>query len=290
VIVGVDVRDHALHTVVADDQGNVVKRDRRAAATHALADALRAVDAQAASAIGVTARNPFDPVLQELVARAVDAAASGTFRHLTSHGAAIAIAEHWCGAACGLSHVVVLNADAGVEAGMLINHQLFEGAHGLAGAAGWLALNPVERDDYRRYGGLEAEVGAPGIVRRLIWRVKAGDPSTVLDLAGGDFAAITVDQIFAAARAGDGVAMSVVRDTARYLGMAVANLTAIVDPDVVVLGGLIADAADLLLAASHAEASRRLPPSMAANLRLVTGTLGQDGAALGAGRAAMLAA
>jgi predicted NBD/HSP70 family sugar kinase len=290
VIVGVAVRDHALHTVLADAQGNVVKRDRRAAATHALSDALRAVGAQAASAIGITARNPSDPVLQDVIARDVDAAAAGTFRHVISHGAAVAIAEHWCGAASGLSHVVVLNVDAAVEAGVVINNRLFEGAHGLAGAAGWLALNPVERDDYRRFGGLEAEVGAPGIVRRLIWRIKAGDPSSVLDLAAGNFAAITADHVFAAARAGDGVAMSVVRDTARYVGMAVGNLTAMVDPEVVVLCGLIADAADLLLAASHAEASRRLPPAMASNLRLVTGSLGQDAAALGAARAAMLAA
>ena len=134
-----------------------------------------------------------------------------------------------------------------VHGGDRVRRRPFEGAHGLAGAAGWLALNPVEREDYRRLGCLEAEIGGSGIVRRLVWRLKAGDMSRVRDMAAGDMSAITVRQIFEAARAGDGVAISVVRDTARYIGMAIGNLVSVVDPDVVVLGGLIAEAADLLV-------------------------------------------
>lgn len=288
-IVGVDVRDHALHTVVADDVGGVMKRDRRRASRTALVDALRTVNARVASSIGIAAHNPLDPAINDLVSGAVNGAAAGISHRLVSHGSGVAMAEHWCGAARGYAHVVALNADSGVDAGIVIDNRPFEGAHRIAGAAGWLALNPVERDDYRRFGCLAAEVSAPGIVRRLIWRVKAGDPSEVLHLAGGDFNDITVDHVLTAARAGDGVAISVVRDTARYLGMAIANIVAMLDPDVVVLGGLIPDAADLLLAACRIEAARRLPPSMDGRLQLVAGTLGPDAAALGAARAAMLA-
>ena len=55
-----------------------------------------------------------------------------------------------------------------------------------AASIAWLALNPVEREDYRKIGCLEAEVAAAGIVRRLIWRIKAGDRSRVADAVGGD--------------------------------------------------------------------------------------------------------
>src|SRR5439155_121121 len=109
----------------------------------------------------------------------------------------------------------------------------------------------------------EAELGAARLVGRLGCSIKSGDRSRVLDMAGGDLAAIQVHQIFEAARNGDGVSISVVRDTARYVGMAIANLVAIADPDVVVVGGLIADAADQLLQPSQTEALRRLPKSMA---------------------------
>jgi hypothetical protein len=54
-----------------------------------------------------------------------------------------------------------------------------------AASIAWLALNPVEREDYRKIGCLEAEVAAAGIVRRLIWRIKAGDRSQVADAVGG---------------------------------------------------------------------------------------------------------
>jgi len=185
--------------------------------------------------------------------------------------------------------VIALIAADTVHSGLVIDGVPFEGAHGLAGAAAWLALNPVEREDYRRFGSLEAEIGAAGIVRRLVWRIKSGDQSRVLDMAGGDIAAIKVYQIFDAARNGDGVSISVIRDTARYVGMAVANLVAIADPDVVVLGGLIADAADQLLQASQTEALRRLPKNMADSLTVCAATLGDDGGPLGAARAAMIA-
>ena len=85
------------------------------------------------------------------------------------------------------------------------------GANRRAPAIAWLALNPVEREDYRKIGCLEAEVAAPGIVRRLIWRVKAGDRSRVVDAVGGDFAAVSIEHVLAGAREGDGVSISVMR-------------------------------------------------------------------------------
>jgi glucokinase len=137
-------------------------------------------------------------------------------------------------------------------------------------------------------GCLEAEIGAAGIVRRLVWRIKAGDDSRALEMANGQLSAITVHHIFDAARGGDGVAIAVVRDTARYIGMAIGNLVAVVDPEVVVLGGVIADAADLLVEPTRVEAARRMPAATAGSVRIVPTAHGGDAGALGAARAAML--
>jgi glucokinase len=206
---------------------------------------------------------------------------------IVTRGAAVALAEQWCGAARGARHVIALTLDECVHAGIAVDGRPFEGAHRLAGAAAWLALNPVEREDYRKFGCLEAEIGTAGIVRRLVWRIKAGDQSRVLEAAGGSLDAITVQQVFDGARAGDGVAISVVRDTARYVGMAIANLVAVIDPDVVVLGGAIADAADLLVDPARAEAVRRLPPGIARAVAILPAALGADAAPVGAARASM---
>ena len=177
-------------------------------------------------------------------------------------GTAAAVAESWIGAARGARDVVFFAVGDHTTGRHRPRRRAVARRARTAPAIAWLALNPVEREDYRKTGCLEAEVAASGIVRRLVWRIKAGDRSRVLDMAGGDLAAITVQQIFDAARAGDGVSISVVRDTAKYLGMAAANLVVVADPEVLVLGGIMASAADLLLEPLRVELTRRLPKPM----------------------------
>jgi glucokinase len=291
VILGVEVREDAVIAVAADENGAITRRGRHDGVDgSSAAAAIRAVLADASpSAVGVAVGDPSEEGVTEVIAAISSAAGPPGALRLVTRGCAHALGESWRGAAKDARQVIALTAGDAVHSGLVIEGVPFEGAHGRAGAAAWLALNPVEREDYRRFGSLEAEIGATGIVRRLVWRIKSGDASRVLDMAGGDMAAIQVSQIFEAARNGDGVSISVVRDTARYVGMAVANLVAIVDPDVVVLGGLIADAADQLLQPSRAEALRRLPKSMADSLTVCAATLGDDAGPLGAARAAMIA-
>lgn len=287
VIVGVEVRDHAIHTIAAEHDGSIVARDHRPITHGAFQAAMRAVATEQIAAFGIAVRTSVVPALTEFASAA--AVETGCEPRFFTAGAAVAAAEHWRGAGRRAQHVIAIVADDRVEAGIVIDGRVFHGAHGRAGAAGWLALNPVERDDYRRLGCLQAEVASAGIVRRLMWRVKAGDASQAVVLAGGNIDAVTARHVFDAARTGDPVARGVVRDTVRYIGMAIANLATVIDPQVIVLSGLLADASDLLLAPVRAEALRHLPPAIATTLEIATSTLGEDAAALGAARAAMLA-
>ena len=269
---GLDVRGDGPAGVLVDDAGRVVAR---------------ATAADGADRVGCAVRDLFDEAVTAAARRAAASSGVAATPRIVNRGGAVALAEQWTGAARGARHVVALTLDECVHAGIAVDGRLVEGAHGMAGAAAWLALNPVEREDYRRLGCLEAEIGTAGIVRRLVWRIKAGDSSRVVEAAGGSLDAITAAHIFAGARAGDGVAISVVRDTARYVGMAVANLVVVIDPDVVVLGGAIAEAADLLVEPARTEAMRRLPPALTRAVTIVPAALGADGAAIGAARAAM---
>jgi glucokinase len=185
-----------------------------------------------------------------------------------------------------LKQVVTIAIGEHVTAGLLINGAPWLGAHGFASSVAWLAMNPVEREDYRRYGGLEAEIASAGIVRRFVWRIKSGDESAVADRVRGDFTKIVADDIFQGSRDGDGVSISVVRDTAKYVGMAVSNLATIFDPEMIVLGGVIANWGDVMLEAVKVECARRLHPQQAELVRIVLSTLGNDAAAIGAARAA----
>lgn len=282
--VGLDFSDTPLRAVVVDGEGTVAARFEQPMTGAGVAKALKLARKAAKSdaRIGVATLHPGESVPD--VAKSAVSEAGGA---LIDAGGASALAESWCGAGAGLQHVATLNVGRHVTAGAIVDGQLLRGAHGSATAIAWLAVNPVERDDYRRFGGLEAEISAAGIVRRFIWRIKAGDHSTVEALVGGDFSRVTVDHILAAARTNDGVSVSVVRDTIRYVGLAVANLVTILDPQCIVLGGMLPTVGETLLDPVRQECHRRLPLPHAERLQIVTSTLGPDAVAIGAARAAI---
>ena len=285
---GVEVLDGAALAVAVDDDGTI----RTRSLVESSGDLSKAADAAVAelklpagTAIGVTTCNPEAPGAGEAAA-----ALAGRFgQPVLPSGVAAAVAETWLGAAKGTGDVAYFAVADHAVAGLVREGRAMTGAHGRATSVAWLPLNPVEREDYRKMGCLEAEVAALGIVRRLVWRIKAGDHSHVLEAVGNDLTKITADHVLAAARAGDGVSISVMRDTAKYLGMAAANLVLVVDPTMLVLGGIMADAADLLLEPVRTEIGRRLPRSMTDALAVATATLGADAAAIGAARQAHLA-
>jgi glucokinase len=271
-LLGLDVRSHRVLAVVTDGRGAVLR--------HAQADG--------------PPRETIAAVLKKLGRHEYEAAGlsgdvDGTVVidgvpvtvHRCAPGVAAITAEVLAGAARGARHAVCLWVGERVFAGTILNGEPWTGAHGLAGAAAWLALNPVERQDYRKYGSFAAEVSDQGIARRLAWRIQAGDDSAVLERAG-DLDAITAAHVYDGARAGDGVAISVVRDSARYIGMAAASLVVAIDPEVMVLGGALVMAADLLFEPVKQECLRRLPPELAERLRLELSPLGEQGVAIGA--------
>jgi glucokinase len=290
---GLDLSDSIVRLVVAGDGGLVLWRGElpdgagnlgggvREAARRAVAGAGAAV-----SGVAVALPQGGEDVPSDVAAALASAVPGPPAPLAVAAGMAAALAEQWCGAARGVANLVTFAIGEHVTSGVLLNGEPWHGAHGLAASVGWLALNPVEREDYRRYGGLEAEISSAGIVRRLVWRIKSGDRSAVAEAAGGDLSRITADQVFHAARAGDGVSISVVRDTAKYVGMAVANLATMLDPEAIVLGGMIAASGDMMLEAVRLECSRRLRPAQADRVRIVLSTLGADAVAIGAARAA----
>jgi predicted NBD/HSP70 family sugar kinase len=280
---GVDVSDVIARLAVVRD-GAVVSRGIVAASkTAAIKDAAKkALSGGKVKAVTVAMPSASDVVADDLADALIGATAKGTVIAPIAAGTAAAIAEHRIGAATGAALMVAFSIAEHVTAGVLIDGRPWRGAHGLAASVGWLALNPVEREDYRRYGGLEAEVASAGIVRRFVWRIKSGDRSRVADQVDGDFAKITAADILQGARSGDGVSISVVRDTAKYIGMAVANLGAMLDPEVIVLGGIIASSGDIMLDAIRTETVRRLPPQQVDQVRVVLSTLGDDAVAIGA--------
>ena len=291
-MLGLELDDTRAVAVRVDDQGSVRARaqvdaagDLGAAAARALEQIQVSMAGSDAGLLGVAAINPDSAAIAPVVSQLARRFSGSLNRNgAVLSGAAAAAAEAWVGAARGVQDVVFFAVGQHTTGGIVRDGLAVTGARGRAGSVAWLSLNPVEREDYRKTGCLEAEVAAAGIVRRMIWRIKAGDRSRVQDVIKDDLSAITVDHVLDAARHGDGVSISVVRDTAKYLGMAAANLVVVADPEMLVLGGIMASAADLLIEPLRAEIARRLPKPMMDALKITTAVLGADAAAIGAAR------
>ena len=293
-MLGLEIRDTAAVAVLVDDRGQIIARaqagpsDPMAAASDVLGQI--APSNLVPGAFGVASLHPDSPAVAEVV-KALSSRFAGLFlsEEPVASGPAAAVAEAWIGAARDSDDVVYFSIGEHALSGVIRGRAIATGAHHRAPAVAWLALNPVDREDYRKIGCLEAEVAAAGIVRRLIWRIKAGDESRIQRAVGDNLAAMTIDHVLEGARLGDGLAISVVRDTVKYLGMAAANLVAIVDPQTLVLGGLMASSADLLFEPVRVEIARLLPPPMVTPLTIVAAALGDDAAAIGAARLAAVA-
>ncbi len=178
-----------------------------------------------------------------------------------------AVGEKWFGLARGVSTVVFIAIGAGIGMGIIIDDELVRGAHGAAGEIGYLPLvgdpfNPR----HRLHGGLEDEIGAAGIVAAFNERRDTDDPELS-----------SVHDVFELAGTGSAAAQAVVDHVASRLGTAIATVCAILDPELVVLGGGIGSS-PLLLRPVRGSAAALVPITA----RIETSHLGERAALQGA--------
>jgi predicted NBD/HSP70 family sugar kinase len=186
-----------------------------------------------------------------------------------------AVGEKWFGLARGVSTMVFISIGAGIGMGIVIDDEVVRGAHGAAGEIGYLPLAGDPFDPrHRLHGGLEDEIGATGIVTAFNAGRAAGDPELS-----------AVHEVFELAATGNPAAQAVVDGVAARLGTAIATVCAILDPELVVLGGGIGSS-PLLLSPVRGAAARLVPITA----RIETSRLGDRAALQGALAIALRAA
>lgn len=196
------------------------------------------------------------------------------------------VGEWWLGAARGARHVVGLTIGTGIGGGLIVDGKLFHGASDVAGEIGHTTIDVNGRHcKCGNYGCLEAYASGPAIAtraREVLARDGAG--SLMPAMVQGDLAQLTAQTVYDAAKQGDPVADEIVRDTARYLGAALANLLNIFNPDVVVVTGGVTLAGDRLFVPLLAEVRRRAFAPAVEAVRIVAGGLPGTAGVVGAVR------
>jgi predicted NBD/HSP70 family sugar kinase len=185
-----------------------------------------------------------------------------------------ALAERDHGLGRNVRDFVLLSIGTGIGLGVVIDGRLYRGAHGAAGEIAYLPLGPGDPKDpaHRRRGAFEEAAAAPGIVREAA-RLQMRGP-------------LTAEAIFRAARRGDRIAVRALEVEATRLAVAIAAITPIVDPELVVLGGGVGRNADMML--EHIE--RELRQLLPFRPRVAISALGDDAVLLGALAVALEAA
>ena len=155
-----------------------------------------------------------------------------------------ALGEMWLGAGKGQENMIMVTLGTGVGGGIIVEGKPLVGAHGAGGEIGHICMNYEETEHCGcgNTGCLEQYGSATGIVMLAERRLAKDDRDTVLKDEP-----LSAKSIFDAMKAGDALAKDVVEEFSRYLGYGLANLAAVTDPSVIVIGGGVSNAGEILL-------------------------------------------
>jgi glucokinase len=205
---------------------------------------------------------------------------------LDSDRSAYVLGEQWCGAARGKKDVVFLAVGTGIGAGILSGGRLIRGSRDIAGAVGWFGLDPRFKSEYASMGCFEAEASGGSIGRKARELLAAGEPSSMLAIARGRIERITALTVVESARTGDPLARHILDTAIVFLAMGVANIVSILNPEMVVLGGGLFQAADLLLEPVRRQFKKWAQPLAAKKVRIEFSVLGENAGLYGAAKLA----
>ncbi|MFN8239973.1 MAG: ROK family protein [Bacteroidales bacterium] len=191
------------------------------------------------------------------------------------------LGEFWKGNAQGCSDVVFLAFGTGIGAGIISGGRIIRGKNDIAGATGWMALNPAFEDKYTRCGCLEYWGSGDGMARTAI-ELMEKDKGYEGVLATRDRSNITSEVVFSAYDNGDPLAAKTIDICVVYWGMAIANFISIFNPEKIILGGGLFGPASRFIDRIKSEAVKWAQPVSAKTVKIEIASLGSVAAATGA--------
>lgn len=195
-----------------------------------------------------------------------------------------ALGEFWKGGGQGYDNMVFITLGTGVGGGIVVEGNLLHGAHGSGAEVGHMMLN---REESRvctcgKRGCVEQYCSATGIVRVAKDHLAATDAPSVLR----SLEAMTCKDIFDAAKAGDEQAQQILDQVYAYMGEFLGNICSVVDPDVVVIGGGVSKAGEVLIQGIEPY-FKKCVFHAASGAKFALASLGNDAGAYGAFKLAL---
>lgn len=289
--IGIDIGGTTIKGGLVDEDGHILKsaeRDsERAALDHLLRTVLELVEELSAGAdpegigLGVPGLVSHDrvevspnmpalagaPVADRITAAARLPAVMGNDADMNAWG------EFRAGAGRGVSHLVAITIGTGLGSGVIVDGRLHRGTDGYGAEAGHIVVEPDGAGcACGGRGCLETLVSATAIIRKA---ATLGNPAR------------TAREVFERAAAGDSASWEILAETGRFLGIGLATLVNLFNPALIIVGGGVAGAGDLLLEPARNELRSRAFSVLADSCRVVPAELGSNAGVVGAALFAM---
>jgi len=308
-ILGIDLGGSKILTAVTNSQGKMLSRDHsitpaskghEAVIQSILGSAHRALE-QANVAIseltvvgigapglsnpetGILFTSPNLPGWQDIPLRNIIQERLGKKTFVINDANAAALGEFYFGAARGVRNFIYITLSTGIGGGIVIDGKIYSGAIGAAGEVGHMTIDddgPICNCGNR--GCWETLASGTALAREARHRIEEGVRTSILEYAEGDVEKVTAQVVHSAAEQGDSLAKELIARTGYYVGVGLANLINIFNPELIVIGGGLSNIGDMLLKPAFKVAGERAYKEAFHAVRFASAGLGRNSGVLGA--------
>lgn len=306
-IIAVDIGGTSFRVALADASGNILARNARPTHAHegypkgleriteTIRETASSVNFEKVRGIAVASAGPIDPKSGSILtppslpgwhnAPLKDSlnSAFGIPVLVESDADMAAVGEHRFGAGRGFDRLIYMTVSTGIGGGIIIDGELLRGSKVSAAEIGHMIVDP--KGPVCNCGGrghLEPVASGTAIARMASERLSPKDSGKLAEMCGGDLSILTAKIVAEAASAEDSLANEVMSEAGSSLGLAITSLIHIFDPEVVIIGGGVANAGELILDPIRRVIAERAMPDFKDRTRVTQSALGDDSGIMGA--------
>jgi glucokinase len=306
---GIDLGGSKILTAVVDSRGEMLSSDEsmtpatkgREAVIQSILDSVHSALKQAGVALseicavgvgaagisdpeaGILFTSPNLPGLRDVPLRDIVQERLGKNVFLINDANAAALGEFYFGAARGARNFIYVTLSTGIGGGIVIDGKIYTGVIGVAGEVGHMTIDdkgPLCNCGNR--GCWETLASGTALAKEAKHRIKGGVRTSILDYAEGDIEKVTAQVIYSAAEQGDSLAKELIARTGYYVGVGLANLINIFNPELIVIGGGLSNIGDMLLGPAFKTAGERAYKEAFQAVHFAAAELGRNSGVLGA--------
>lgn len=232
---------------------------------------------------GIVTASPSLPGWHNIALRHILHEKLGINIHLINDASAAALGEHRFGVGQGSNNLVYLTVSTGIGGGIIIGGKLYIGTDGCAGELGHMIIEAGgPQCNCGNLGCLEVLASGTAIAKEAQRRILQGERSAIMEFTKGGVDSITSETVALAAEQGDALACEIVNKAAYYLGVGIANVVNIFNPEMVIIGGGVSKMGEMLLKPTRKVVKQRAFQLPRRTARIVRSHLGDNAGIIGA--------